>query len=140
LAIFLNMSCSFLTGTVIPFISPTVISCIQLGATVDYAILMTTRFEEELQSGKDRTQAIMIASSTSTHSIITSSLVLFCATFGVGMISKIEIISSICTMLARGSLISAVVSLFILPAVLYTFEPLIARTTKNWRSATPSNT
>ncbi|MEG1389733.1 MAG: MMPL family transporter [Angelakisella sp.] len=135
LAIFLNMSCSYLTGTVIPFISPTVISCIQLGATVDYAILMTTRFEEELQKGLNRKDAILVASGTSTHSIITSSLVLFCATFGVGMISDIEIISSLCTMLARGSIISAAVSLFILPAVLYTFEPLIARTTGKWPKA-----
>ena len=132
LAIFFNMSCSYLTGSVIPFVSPTVISCIQLGATVDYAILMTTRFQEELKNGLSRHEAITIASESSIHSIITSSLVLFCATFGVGMYSKVEIIGSLCTMLSRGSLISAVVSIFLLPAVLYVFEPLISRTTASW--------
>ena len=132
LAIFVNMSISYLTGSVIPFVSPTVIGCIQLGATVDYAILITTRFKEELIKGETREEAMKIASGASIHSIITSSLVLFCATFGVGMVSKVEIIGSLCTMLSRGSLISAVVSIFILPAVLYVSEPLIRRTTASW--------
>ncbi len=132
LAIFLNMSISYLTGAVIPFVSPTVISCIQLGATVDYAILITTRFKEELENGQSREMAMRIASEASIHSIITSSLVLFCATFGVGMVSKVEIIGSLCTMLSRGSLISAVVSIFVLPSVLYLSEPLIRRTTASW--------
>lgn len=134
LAIFINQGIPFFTGTVIPFISPTIIGCVQLGATVDYAILMTTRFREELQKGKPREEAIMIAATTSDISIITSSLVLFCATLGVGLISKIEIISSICMMLARGSLISALISIFILPSILYVFEPFIARTTFHWRN------
>ena len=99
---------------------------------MDYAILMTTRFQEELKNGLSRHEAITIASESSIHSIITSSLVLFCATFGVGMYSKVEIIGSLCTMLSRGSLISAVVSIFLLPAVLYVFEPLISRTTASW--------
>ncbi len=133
LAIFINQGIPFFTGTVIPFISPTVIGCIQLGATVDYAILMTTRFREELQNGHDRKEAIMIAATASDASIVTSSLVLFCATLGVGLVSKIEIISSICVMLARGSIISALISIFILPSVLYVFEPLIAHTTLHWR-------
>lgn len=132
LSIFLNMSISYISGTQIPFISPTLISCIQLGATVDYAILMATRFREELESGKDRKEAIYVASKTSTHSIVTSSLVLFCATLGVGLISKIEIISSMCMMLSRGAVISGLVSLIILPAVLYVFEPLFEKTTKSW--------
>ena len=132
LSIFLNMSISYMLGTQIPFISPTLISCIQLGATVDYAILMATRFREELESGKDRKEAIFVASKTSTHSIVTSSLVLFCATLGVGLISKIEIISSMCMMLSRGAVISGLVSLIILPAVLYVFEPLFEKTTKSW--------
>lgn len=133
LAIFINQGIPYFTGTVIPFISPTVIGCVQLGATVDYAILMTTRFREELQAGRGRMEAIQIAASASDPSIITSSLVLFCATLGVGLIAKIEIISSICMMLARGALISALVSIFIMPAILVVCEPLIAHTSLYWR-------
>lgn len=132
LAIFLNMSVSFLMGKAIPFISPTLISCIQLGATVDYAILMTTRFKEEMLGGKNRLEAIYAASKASTHSIVTSSLVLFCATLGVGLISDIEIISSMCVMLARGAVISGLVSLLVFPAVLFAFEPLFEKTTPSW--------
>lgn len=135
LAIFINQGIPYFTGTVIPFISPTVIGCVQLGATVDYAILMTSRFREELQAGHDRIEAIQIAASASDSSIITSSLVLFCATLGVGMIAKIEIISSICMMLARGALISAIVSIFIMPTVLVVCEPIIAHTSLHWRHA-----
>ncbi|MEG2175114.1 MAG: MMPL family transporter, partial [Oscillospiraceae bacterium] len=98
LAIFINQGIPFFTGTVIPFISPTVVGCIQLGATVDYAILMATRFREEVQNGHDRFQAIEIAANACDPAIITSSLVLFFATMGVGLISKIQIISSICIM------------------------------------------
>lgn len=133
LAIFINEGIPYFAGTVIPFISPTVIGCVQLGATVDYAILMATRFREELQAGKDRFEAIQIAANSSDGSIITSSLVLFCATMGVGLISDIEIISSICMMLARGALISAVMSIFIMPSVLCVAEPLINKTSLHWR-------
>lgn len=134
LAIFINQGIPYFTGTVIPFISPTIIGCIQLGATVDYAILMTSRFREELRKGRDRKEAIQIAASASDPSILTSSLVLFCATMGVSMISDIEIIGSICTMLARGALISAVVSIFIMPSILCVCEPLFAKTSRNWRT------
>ena len=134
LAIFINQSIPYFTNVAIPFISPTVIGCVQLGATVDYAILMTTRFREELQNGKDRDEAIIIAASTSDTSVLTSSLVLFCATLGVGVISKIEIISNICLMLARGALISAIVTIFILPSILSVCEPIFAHTSLNWRS------
>lgn len=133
LAIFINLGIPYFTGTVIPFISPTVIGCVQLGATVDYSILMTTRFQEELKAGHDRLEAIKIASNTSFKSIITSSLVFFCATFGVAMISKIEIISSICSMLARGAIISALIIILILPAVLYVTEPFISKTSFSWK-------
>lgn len=133
LAIFINQGIPYFTGTVIPFITPTVIGCVQLGATVDYAILMATRFREELRKGKDREEAMVTAASLSDSSILTSSLVLFCATLGVSAISKIEIISNICITLARGALISAVVSIFIMPAVLCLCEPVIARTSRNWR-------
>lgn len=134
LAIFINQGIPYFTGTVIPFISPTIIGCIQLGATVDYAILMTSRFREELRKGKDRKEAIQIAASASDPSILTSSLVLFCATMGVSLISDIEIIGSICTMLARGALISAVVSIFIMPSILCVCEPIFAKTSRNWRT------
>lgn len=127
LAIFINLGIPALTGTVIPFISPTVINCVQLGATVDYSILMTTRFQEELKSGKDRMEAIRAASSTSFRSIITSATVFFFATTGVAWISKMGIIQSICEMLARGAVISATVIILILPAVLYVTEPAIEK-------------
>lgn len=133
LAIFINLGIPYFTGTVIPFISPTVIGCVQLGATVDYSILMTTRFQEELKAGHDRLEAIKIASNTSFKSIITSALVFFCATSGVAMISKIEIISSICSMLARGAIISALIIILILPAVLYVTEPFVSKTSFNWK-------
>lgn len=132
LAIFINQGIPYFTGTVIPFISPTVIGCIQLGATVDYAILMTTRFREELQNGADRKEAIQIAATTADSSIITSSLVLFCATIGVSLVSDIEIIGSICTMLARGALISAIISIF-MPPILFICEPLFAKTSWKWK-------
>lgn len=134
LSIFINVGISYLTGAVIPFISPTVIGCIQLGATVDYAILMTTRFREELRGGVDKKEAIAIAACAADPSIISSSLVLFCATIGVSLISKIEIIQSICLMLARGALVSAVMSIFILPSVLLCAEGLIVKTSRNWRT------
>ncbi|NBI09714.1 antibiotic ABC transporter permease [Colidextribacter sp. OB.20] len=137
LAIFINQGIPYFTGTVIPFVSPTIIGCVQLGATVDYAILLATRFREELQSGKDRVEAIQIAATASDGSIITSSLVMFCATLWVGLISEIEIISSICTMLARGALISALVSIFLMPPVLCVCEPLIQKTSLHWRQAAP---
>ncbi len=133
LAILLNEGVPYFTGSVVPFIAPTVIGCVQLGATVDYAILMTTRFREELQSGKGRLEAIAIAATASDSSIMTSALVLFCATLGVGLISRIDLISSLCMMLARGAVISALVSIFILPSVLAVFEPLIRKTTLFWR-------
>lgn len=133
LAIFINQGIPYFTGTVIPFVSPTIIGCVQLGATVDYAILMATRFREELRAGKSREDSIHIAATSSDASIITSSLVLFCATLGVGTISEIEIISSICMMLARGALISAVISMFIMPPVLCVCEPIFNKTSLRWR-------
>ncbi len=138
LAICVNQGVPYFSGTVIPFVAPTVIGCVQLGATVDYAILMTTRFREELQKGQDRESAILAAAKASDSSIITSALVLFCATLGVGMISKIEIISSICLMLARGAFISALCILFLLPALLTAFEPLLSKTSMYWRKPKPA--
>ncbi|MGI5962208.1 MAG: efflux RND transporter permease subunit [Lawsonibacter sp.] len=137
LAIFINQGIPYFTGTEIAFITPTVIGCIQLGATVDYAILLTTRFQEELQKGKDRKQAIQAAANSADISILTSALVFFCSTLGVAAISTMEIVSSICLMLSRGAIISALVCIFILPSVLVVFEPVIAKTTLYWHNPKP---
>jgi predicted RND superfamily exporter protein len=106
LAIWVNISISTLTGTTICFIAPTIISCVQLGATVDYAILMTTRFREELRKCGDKLKAIKIAAKESSRSIFQSALVFFSATFGVYCICDIDIVKGVCLMLARGSVIS----------------------------------
>ena len=138
LAIFINQGLSYFIGTSTPFIAPTIISCVQLGATVDYAILMTSRFQEELQNGKERMEALRIAADSSDASIITSALVLFCATLGVSFVSSIDLIGAICVMLARGAIISAVLSIFLLPALLYVCEPLFNKTSLYWRKAKPA--
>ena len=104
----------------------------QLGATVDYAILMTTRFREELRAGKDKKTAIIDAASASCQSIFQSALVFFSATFGVYLICDIAMVKGICAMLARGSVISALVIMLILPAVLYLCEGMIRKTSRNW--------
>lgn len=135
LAIFINQGVPYFTGTAVPFVAPTVISCVQLGATVDYAILMTSRFQEELRKGKDRMEAALIAADTSDTSIITSALVMFCATLGVSFVSSIDLIGSICIMLARGALISAVVCMFLMPAILCVCEPVFNKTSRHWRQA-----
>ena len=137
LAIFLNQGFSYFSGASTPFIAPTIISCVQLGATVDYAILMTSRFQEELQSGKSRKEAIRIAADSADSSIITSALVMFCATLGVSFVSSIDLIGAICIMLARGALISACICLFVMPAVLYVCEPMFNKTTLHWRTEQP---
>lgn len=137
LAICINQGVPYFTGADIPFIAPTIIGCVQLGATVDYAILMTTRFQEELRGGKSRDEAIHIAATSSDPSIITSSLVLFCATLGVSFVSSIDLIGTICVMLARGALISAAISIFIMPSMLSVCEPLFNKTTRYWRTTPP---
>ena len=137
LAIFLNQGFCYFSGASTPFIAPTIISCVQLGATVDYAILMSSRFQEELQSGKSRIEAIRIAADSSDASIITSALVLFCATLGVSFVSSIDLIGAICIMLARGALISACICLLVMPAVLYVCEPVFNKTTLHWRTPAP---
>ena len=137
LAICINQGIPYFTGTEVAFITPTVIGCIQLGATVDYAILMTSRFQEELQKGRDRHQAIQNAANAADVSILTSALVFFCSTLGVSLISTMDLIRSICLMLSRGAIISALVCMFILPSVLVVFEPVIAKTTLHWRAPQP---
>ena len=127
-AIFLNMSFPYYSGTELPFVASIVIGAIQLGATVDYAILMTTRYQRERQHGKNKMEAISIAHKTSMPSIISSGLSFFAATFGVSCYSQVEMIGSICTLLARGAIISMVVVLFILPAMFMIFDKLICVT------------
>lgn len=133
-AIFLNQGVSYFTGTEVAFVAPTIISCIQLGATVDYAILLTSRFQEELRRGRDRHEAALIAGASSDASIITSALVLFCATLGVSFVSSIDLIGGICIMLARGAIISALVSIFLIPAMLCVCEPIFNKTSLHWRT------
>ena len=129
LAIFINMGIPFYTSTVLPFVASIVIGTIQLGSTVDYAILMTTRYKKERSSGKDKKEAVLIAHKTSMTSIMVSALSFFAATFGVGMVSHIDMIGSLCSLMARGALISMVIVLTMLPTMLIIFDGLICRTT-----------
>lgn len=129
LAIFVNKAISFATGTTLSFIAPTIIGCVQLGATVDYAILLTTRFREEMRNGHNKLDAIKIAASASDRSIFQSALVFFGATFGVFLTCDIKIVKEVCLLLARGSLISAGVIVFMLTPLLLVLEGLIEKTT-----------
>ncbi|MGN0178919.1 MAG: RND family transporter, partial [Monoglobaceae bacterium] len=133
LAIWINLACATLMGTQISFVSPTIINCVQLGATVDYAILLTTRFREELRLGKDKKSAIIAAADATEHSILQSASVFFVATFGVYLISDILLIKGICALLARGAVISALVIIFFLTPMLYLGEKAIGKTTLGWR-------
>lgn len=137
-AIWINIAISFLSGEEICFITPTIISCVQLGATVDYAILLTTRFREEIQKGADKKQAMKIAADSSHRSIFQSALVFFAATIGVYLICDIDIVRSICSMLARGAVISALVIMVFLTPVLVVCEGFINKTTVKWRVAKAS--
>ena len=132
-AIFINMGIPAYTGTVIPFIASIVIGTIQLSATIDYAILITTKYKIARIEGKDKHQAIDEALGTSIQSIIVSALCFFGATFGVGMYSKIEMIGSLCSLMARGAIISMVTVLTVLPAFLIVFDKIICKTTVNMR-------
>ena len=127
-AIMINMAIPYYQGVSLPFVASIVIGAIQLGATVDYAILMTTRYQKERSRGKDKMEAISIAHKTSMPSIISSGLSFFAATFGVACYSQVEMIGSICTLLARGAIISMVVVLLVLPAMFMIFDKLICKT------------
>lgn len=131
-AIWINQGISTLFGTAIPFIAPTVISCIQLGATVDYAILLTSRFKEELARGAGRTAAMRKAANEAIRSVFQSAMLFFFATFGVYLVCSISIVKSLCAMLARGSLISALVIVLFVTPILLLCEKLISKTTKGW--------
>ena len=133
LAIFINLGLPHYLGQSLPFIAPICISTIQLGATVDYAILMTTRYKKERNDGKDKHEAVKIALASSIPSIIVSGMGLFSATFGVAVYSNIDIISSMCMLMARGAVISMVLVILALPAMLMLFDGLIIHTTMHMR-------
>lgn len=132
LAIYINQGLVYWMGDSISFIAPILIGAIQLGATVDYAILVSSRFQEEIRSGKSREEAAVLAGATSDASIITSSLGMFAATVGVAIVSKMYLIKEVCMLLARGALISAFIVAFMLPCLLYVLEPLFRKTGLHW--------
>lgn len=127
-AIYINMGLPYYTHTTLPFIASIVIGTIQLGSTVDYAILMTTRYKTERSSGKSKQEAITIAHSCSIQSVIVSALSFFAATFGVGLYSDIDMISSLCNLMARGAIISMFTVIFMLPSMFMIFDKLICHT------------
>ena len=129
-AIFVNLGIPCYTGTELAFIAPICISTIQLGATVDYAILMTTRYKAERLNGEDKKKAVMTALRTSAPSIIVSGMGLFAATFGVALYSNIDIVGSMCMLMARGAIISVLLVLLVLPALLILCDGIVCRTTR----------
>ena len=131
-AIFANLGIPYYTGTVEPFIASIVLGTIQLGATVDYAILLTSRFREELNKGNDKFKAMEISIKSCGRSIVTSALTFFAATIGVGVVSKLEMIGSLCSLMSRGAIISMLMILFILPAILLICEKIILKTSKGF--------
>lgn len=142
LSIFINLGLSHLTGTSLPFIAPICISTIQLGATVDYAILMTTRYKQERYEGRDKREAVTNALKVSIPSIIVSAMGLFSATFGVALYSDVDIISSLCDLMARGAIVSMFAVILFLPAMFMLFDKMICVTSIGFRNknAEPSNT
>ncbi|MCR5282197.1 MAG: MMPL family transporter [Lachnospiraceae bacterium] len=134
-AIFVNMGIPYYTGAVLPFVASIVIGTIQLGSTVDYAILMTNRYKAERMQGRDKKSAVITAHQASIQSIFVSAMSFFAATFGVGLYSRIDMISQLCSLMARGALISMTVVILVLPSMLIIFDRLILVTTKGMRTA-----
>lgn len=132
-AIFINMGIPYFTGTEIPFIASVVIGTIQLGATIDYAILMTTKYLEERKNDQDKFQAVRSALDNSISSIIVSGMCFFGATIGVGVVSKIDMIGSLCTLIARGAIISMIVVILVIPSILLLFDSLITKSTLGFK-------
>ena len=132
-AIFVNMGVPYLTNTSIPFVASIVIGTIQLGATIDYAILMTTKYLEERKKGTKKQEAVKTALDSSVSSIIVSGMCFFAATFGVGAISTIDMIGTLCTLLARGAIVSMIVVIFVLPSILLMFDKIITKTTLGFK-------
>lgn len=131
-AIYVNMAIPYYQGLTLPFVASIVIGAIQLGATVDYAILMTSNYQKQRHLGKTKKESISIAHKFSMKSIIVSGCSFFAATFGVALYSQVDMIGSICTLLARGAVISTVVVLLVLPAMFMVFDPIIVRTSKGF--------
>lgn len=136
-AIFINMGIPHYTGATLPFVASIVIGTIQLGSTVDYAILMTNKYKEARISGMDRDKSVTTALEGSINSIFVSALSFFAATFGVGLYSKIDMISSLCVLMARGAIISMFVVILLLPAVLKVFDKVIIHTTAGFGAVRP---
>lgn len=132
-AIFINLGIPYYTGTSLPFIASICISTIQLGATVDYAILMTTRYKKERFRGRDKKTAVQTALSASIPSIVVSALGFFAATFGVGLYSDVDMIASLCNLMARGAIVSMLSVIFILPAMFMLFDKVICHTSLGFR-------
>ena len=139
LAIMINMGLAFYFHTELPFVASVVIGTIQLGATVDYAILMTTRYRAERCSGKDKKEAVSTALRTSIKSVITSGLGFFAATIGVALYSDIGMVSSLCMLLARGALISMAIVITVLPSLFMIFDGVIIRTSKGFKPKAEEN-
>ena len=131
-AIYVNMAIPYYQGVTLPFVASIVIGAIQLGATVDYAILMTSNYQKQRHLGKSKKESISIAHKFSMKSIIVSGCSFFAATFGVALYSQVDMIGSICTLLARGAVISTVVVLLVLPAMFMVFDPIIVHTSKGF--------
>ena len=134
-AIFVNMGIPYYTGTKLPFVASIVVGTIQLGSTVDYAILMTTRYKRERNHGAEKYDAITTAHRASAQSIMVSALSFFAATIGVGLYSNIDMISSLCILMARGAIISMIVVIFVLPSMFMVFDKVIVKTSKGFLPA-----
>ena len=132
-AIFINMGIPYYTNTTIPFIASIVIGTIQLGATIDYAILITTKYVGKRKDGLNKNDSIKYAVSTSVNSIVVSALCFFAATFGVGVYSNIEMIGSLCTLMGRGAIVSVSVVIIVLPTFLWMFDKIVCKTTKGMK-------
>ena len=139
LAIYINMSISYYTGSTLPFIASICVGTIQLGATIDYAILLTNRYKTERIAGSSRKAAVATAVKTSVASVFSSALGFFAATIGVAVYSDIDLISSICLLLSRGALLSMVIVLTLLPSLLLIFDGVIIRTTVGMRGCIEKN-
>ena len=135
-AIFVNMGIPFYMGTTLPFVASIVIGTIQLGSTVDYAILMTTRYKRERSQGRSKYDAVTIAHRASAQSIMVSAFSFFAATVGVGLLSNIDMISSLCILMARGAIISMVVVVLILPSMFMVFDKVIVKTSRGFLAKT----
>jgi hypothetical protein len=132
-AIFINMAIPFYTGQVLPFVASIVIGTIQLGSTVDYAILMTNKYRNARMNGKEKFDAVCSALNDSMNSIIVSALSFFAATIGVALYSDIDMVGALCSLMARGAIISMFVVILLLPAVLKLFDPIIMRTSLGFK-------